>query len=274
MSVMASNRDVGRQLTAGFQRRVSENAAFVQTWPRILDVVAVAGPLVFLAVTVLLEQAQPDFNPARDTISSLVWAKFGWAQTTAFFVMALSMIAMAVRLAAIMGLGRASRAGQALLTLIGVAFAIIAVFPTASPLGPSGMQNSVHQNTVRAMSVLFPLVCMVVSNNVRLSFPTLRGYTAATAMVAVALIPAGALAAFTDAPWLGAIERIILGNGLLWAEIVAVQLLIVGRHEAESFDRPRRGFQPERTLSGGAVGILVPARTNEMLKDNHKKGNF
>src|SRR5512143_3239493 len=165
MSVMASNRDVGRQLTAGFQRRVSENAAFVQTWARILDVVAGAGPLIFLAVTALLEQAQPDFNPARDTISSLVWGKFGWAQTAAFVIMALSMIAVAVRLAAIMGLGRASRAGQALLTLIGVAFAIIAVFPTASPLGPSGIQNSVHQNTVRAMSVLFPLVCMVVSNN-------------------------------------------------------------------------------------------------------------
>lgn len=274
MSVMASSRDMGRHLTAGFQRQTGESAALVQTWPRILDVIAVAGPMVFLAVTIFLENAQPDFSPARDTISSLVWGRFGWAQTAAFFVMALSMIVMAVRLAAIMGLGRASRLGQALLTLLGVAFAIIAIFPTAQPLGPSGIQNAVHQDTVRAMSVLFPLVCMVVSNSVRLSYPTLRGYTAATAMVAVALIPAGALAAFTDAPWLGAIERIILGNGLLWAEVVAIQVLLVGRHESTSFDRPWFGCKPERTLTGGTAGILVPARTAEVLKDARKKGNF
>ncbi len=274
MSVMASSRDTGRHLTAGFQRQAAANAVLVQTWPRILDVIAVTGPMVFLAVTVFLENAQPDFSPARDTISSLVWGRFGWAQTAAFFVMALSMIATAVRLAAVMGLGRASRLGQALLTLIGVAFAIIAIFPTASPLGPSGIQNAVHQDTVRAMSVLFPLVCMVVSNSLRLSYPTLRGYTAATAMVAVALIPAGALAAFTDAPWLGAIERIILGNGLLWVEVVAIQLMLVGRHASASCCRPHFEFKPERSLSGRPVGILVPVGTTEVLKDARKKGNF
>ncbi len=273
MSVMASSREMGPELTAGFRRQTRKSAALVQTWPRILDVIAVAGPMVFLAVTIFLENAQPDFSPARDTISSLVWGRFGWAQTAVFFVMALSMIAMAVRLAAIMGLGRASRLGQILLTLIGMAFAVIAIFPTASPLGPSGIENAIHQDTVRAVSVLFPLVCMVVSNSLRLSYPTLRGYTAATAMVAIALIPAGALAAFTDAPWLGAIERIILGTGLLWAEVVAIQLLLVGRNDFGCCERPRFGFKPEQSLSRTTV-ILVPVRSNEVLKDSRKKGNF
>ncbi len=241
--------------------------------PRILDIGAVAGPLVFLATAVFLEFAQPSFSPVRDTISSLVYGRFGWIQTAAFVVLGLTMIGMSIRAGTIMARRHTARLGQAMLSLIGSAFVALAIFPTSSPLHQLGIDHEIHQQIVRVMSALFPLACMLVSYSVLPRYPTVRGYTMATAVVAMALIPVGAVAVLTDAPWLGAIERIILGNGLIWAEAMAVQVLLVTRHPCGTFEAAGRRIRPEFTGLGRNAEVAVRCDALDHLKDKCRKDN-
>ena len=230
---------------------------------------------MFLATTIIMEMAQSDYSPVRDTISALVWGRFGWAETAAFCLFGLTMAALAIRLGAIGSRNREARLGQVVLTLIGLSFIVIAIFPTSSPVDPAGIQPQIHRQTVRAMAALFPLACLFISKGAGPRYRTLRSYSLATAVVALALLPAGAVATFTDAPWLGAIERIVLGNGLLWAEALAAQILLVDR-QAFGYERPRRPVF--------AHGLAVPARNEEqqvsdeefaaLLKENEIKGTF
>ncbi len=240
---------------------------------RILDKVTVAGPLISVVTTIAVELTQPNYHPVHDTISSLVWGRYGWVQTSVFYLLGLTTILMAVRVSAITRQIRLSRTGQALLALLGAAFVVIAIFPTSSDPGLSGIQASVHQQTVRAMSVIFPLACLLISASMSPRYRAVRVYTLATAVVAVGLIPAGAVATFTDAPWLGGIERVILANGLLWAEIVAVQTWLSPRQFFFSYDRS--ATQACRSAFG--VSIQRPellAQYPAVLKDDQEKGNF
>jgi hypothetical protein len=240
----------------------------------IVDAAAVVGPLVFLATTVFLEFAQPNSSPVHDTISSLVWGRFGWAQTSVFFVLGLTIIAMAIRVVSIMGRGYSARLGQAMLSLMGAAFIVLAIFPTSSPLHQMGIDHAIHQQTVRIMSALFPLACVLISNGVLPRYPTVRGYTMATAVVAMSLIPAGAVAVLTDASWLGAIERIILGNGLLWAEAITIQVLLVTRQPSVTSRAAERRTRPEFTPLGRHAEVMVPYEKPSHVKDNRRRGNF
>ncbi len=241
---------------------------------RILDIAAVAGPLVFLATAVFLEFAQPNFSPVRDTISSLVYGRFGWLQTAAFVVLGLTMIAMSIRAGTIMARRHPAILGQTMLSLMGLAFVVLAIFPTSSPLYQLGIEHEIHQQIVRVMSALFPLACMLVAYGVLPRYPTVRGYTMATAVVAMALIPVGAVAVLTDAPWLGAIERIILGNGLIWAEAMAVQVLLVTRHPCGTFEEAGRRIMPEFTGLGRNGEVTVRCEAADHLKDKCRKDNF
>ena len=241
----------------------------------VLDLATVAGPFLFLATTIVLEMAQTDYSPVRDTISALVWGRFGWAEAGAFCLFGLTMAALAIRLGAIATHNRSSKLGQGALALIALAFIVIAIFPTSSPIDAAGIKPQIHHQTVRMMAALFPIACLFVAKGTGRRYRNLRSYSVATAVVAIALLPAGAVATFTDAPWLGAIERIVLGNGLLWAEAVAVQILLVNRQEF-GFER-RHGT----VLVGG---LAIPAQDVDqqeadfeiarLLKENQIKRTF
>ncbi len=253
----------------------SKIAAVLPRVNPVLDLATVSGPFMFLATTLVLEMAQTNYSPVRDTISALVWGRFGWAEAAAFCLFGLTVAALAIRLGTIATRNRSSRLGQGALALIALAFVVIAIFPTSSPLDAAGIRPQIHHQTVRMMAALFPLACLSVSKGTGPRYRILRGYSMATAVVAIALLPAGAVATFTDAPWLGAIERIVLGNGLLWVEAVAVQILLVDRQEF-SFER-RSGpvFAHRAAIPAQNVGQQeVDHEIARFLKENQIKRTF
>ncbi len=214
----------------------------------ILDAAMVAGPLLFLGTTVVLESLQPGYDRVRETISSLVWVQGGWAQAAVFFLFGLTMMAFARRLSRLDG-GRASKAGSALVGLVGLGFMVIAIFPTSAPLQAPGVESAIHDLTVRVMSLLFPIACVLVSKGIRSGSPrrAMSTYTILTAGLGSVLIPVGAVAIFTDASWLGAFERLMLGNGLLWMEVMGIQLCLgqgLGREWLSKLSLPRGDREP------------------------------
>ena len=226
----------------------SAGGSLIERGFRFLDLASVAGPLLFLATTVTLEIIESDYDPVRHTISSLVWSEYGWAQTAVFVVFGISVTALALRLRTITARGVRSGLGQVTMVLIGVAFITIAIFPTSPPQdSSSGIVPLIHKQTVRAMAVLFPFACLTISKAARAEYRILRTYTVATAVIAIALLPAGAVATFTDAPWIGAVERVLLGNGLMWMECVGVQILLFQKQSFASC----RTLSPSRKSTPG-----------------------
>ena len=193
----------------------------------ITDMSIVLNPILFLITTLVLESVQPGYDRVRDTISTLAWGEYGWAQTTVFVLIGVSLIALALRLRSIVARGRCASVGQALLALLGIGFFVIAVFPTTSPFAGPTSTSEIHRETARAISFLFPVMCFFVAQAMRSQhgLQTIRRCTVALGIMTAIMLPAGAVATFTDAPWLGGVERLILAWGLLWIEILGIGLV-------------------------------------------------
>jgi hypothetical membrane protein len=245
-------------------------------WARgFCDAATVAGPLAFLATTVVLESLQPGYDRVRETISSLVWVQGGWAQAVVFFLFGLTMMAFSRRLSALAS-GKASKAGSALVCLVGLGFIVIAVVPTSAPFQAPGVESAIHHLTVRTMSVLFPIACVLVAKGIRgdLRFRGIRTYTQVTAGVGSVLIPLGAVAVFSDVSWLGAFERLMLGNGLLWMEVVGIQLLLgkgLGREWISEFSL-LRPVPAVLTANGGDLGDEGVIEDSKEVRKNETRG--
>jgi hypothetical protein len=202
----------------------------------ILGPTAMLGPIAFLAATLVLESVNPGYDRVRDTISSLVWGQYGWTEAVVFFLFGASVLALVFRLGRIDGRidgrigGRLSKGkvslkiARMLLAAIGAGFLVIAFCPTQHPMAGSTTAASIHEITVRIMALLFPLECAFTAAALprRPLWRVLREYTWISAAAGVVLIVPAAVAVMTNAPWLGAIERVLLANGLIWTEAMAV----------------------------------------------------
>jgi hypothetical protein len=194
----------------------------------ILGPTAMLGPIAFLAATLVLESVNPGYDRVRDTISSLVWGQYGWTEAVVFFLFGASVLALVFRLGRIDGRlskGKVSlKIARLLLAAISAGFLVIAFCPTYHPLAGSMTAASIHEFTVRAMALLFPLECAFTAAALphRPLWMVLREYTWISAAAGVVLVIPAAVAVMTNAPWLGAIERVLLANGLIWTEAMAV----------------------------------------------------
>jgi hypothetical membrane protein len=87
----------------------------------------VAGPVVFLAVSVLAGLLKPGYDARDQSVSELAVGAYGWLQTANFFALGATMIAAAVALA--LAAGRGSRSAVALLAMAGAGMVAVAFVP-------------------------------------------------------------------------------------------------------------------------------------------------
>jgi hypothetical membrane protein len=66
--------------------------------PRLLPLLATAGPPLFAALTVLAALVKPGYDIAEQTVSDLAVGRYGWIQTANFLILGVAMIAFAVLL--------------------------------------------------------------------------------------------------------------------------------------------------------------------------------
>src|SRR3954454_4027216 len=90
---------------------------------RALATAGVAGPVVFLAVSLLAGLLKPGYDLRSQSISELAVGAYGWLQTANFFVLGAAMIAAAVAL----GLAAAPRSRGAVALLGAAGAGMVAV---------------------------------------------------------------------------------------------------------------------------------------------------
>jgi hypothetical protein len=205
-------------------RRLPLNAArarFLLT--RARDLLTVCGPILLELSTVIAQSWQPGYNPLRDTISSMVWGPRGWLQTANFFLISATLALLASQFKPFLAT-RSAKCGGLALALVGLWFIVLGICPTQSPDGPKTIQAIVHGLTVYFIVLSFPLACFLLAPAVRAGRlgKLVAGYTYATGMLGVALIATGAFLIAREAHWFGMLERLLLLNGFVWLEIVAV----------------------------------------------------
>jgi hypothetical protein len=190
----------------------------------ILGPTAMLGPIAFLAATLVLESVNPGYDRVRDTISSLVWGQYGWTEAVVFFLFGASVLALVFRLGRLSAGNLSLKIARLLLAAIGAGFLVIAFCPTHHPMAGSTVAASIHEFTVRLMALLFPLECAFTAAALprRPVSRVLQEYTWISAAAGVVLVIPAAVAVMTNAPWLGAVERLLLANGLIWTEAMAI----------------------------------------------------
>jgi hypothetical protein len=212
---------------------------------RLLACGAVGGPL-FVVVLLLDGATRRGYDPAAHAVSQLSLGDRGWLQTANFVITGLLMTAFAAGLRRALRPGRGALWGPLLAGVFGLALLGSGVFvmdpmrgyPPGAPAGfppDVSWHHTLHDSLGVVVFTTLPLACLVLARR----FATEPGglgwaaYSAATAVVMLALLVAFGAAWETGGDAAGLLQRAMIAAGWGWVALLAVRLL-AGR------TRPRR----------------------------------
>ena len=161
-------------------------------------------------------------NLINNTISSLVYAPNGWFQTAAFFILGLSILALAVllQLKAPVKLNL----GAVILALIGFAFFLIGTFPARFPGEP--FLAGIHKWATIFVVVFLPIAGLLVAPTFKTwNYRFLYKYTIIASTLQLLLVFAGGLLLLLHFEIFGLFERVLLLNGQIWLTVIGLNFL-------------------------------------------------
>lgn len=88
----------------------------------------VIGPLVCVAVVLMMGAALPDYNPWRNWISEMSLGNLGWINIANLVISGSAIIGFALGLRRVFTIGPASRWGPRLVALLGVSMVLAGIF--------------------------------------------------------------------------------------------------------------------------------------------------
>ena len=182
-----------------------------------------AGIVYFLVVVGVLHFLRPDYNPIDHAVSNYAVGPFGFLMTSAFYVFALSVIAMAAGLFFSVAINMTSRVAILLLSLASIGIVVMGVFPgDAHALhSPATITGVIHW-TSAALSFLCIMVAAFLLSSIFKTderFQRYRRPCFALALAMVAALLMYGLLAFVG--WTGIGQRIYLAVCLLWLLLLA-----------------------------------------------------
>jgi len=187
--------------------------------------VGIVGPIVVVVGDLAASLSIPGYSLVRDSVSSLALTRIGWLQSICFLAMGLLLVIFVPRFFFNIRRARGFRAGIGLLAFFGFVLMLIAAFRMDAPGAPRTTAGIIHTIASYGLGLLFPIAILSLSPSLK-NTPNWRNifvYTLIAGILAFGLI-IGAF--FTEQRgWFGLYERIIIGNALVWVEVVAVHLL-------------------------------------------------
>jgi len=186
--------------------------------------VGIVGPIIVAVGDLAASSSVPGYSPVRDSVSSLALTSIGWLQSICFLAMGLLLVIFVAGLFFNIRRARGFHAGIVLLALCGFVLMLIATFHMDHSGAPP-IDGTIHTIASYGLGLLFPIAILSLAPSLK-STPNWKGifvYTLIAGVLALALI-LGALLA-EQRGWFGLYERIIIGNGLVWVEIVAIHFL-------------------------------------------------
>ena len=186
--------------------------------------VGIVGPIVVAVGDLAASLSVPGYSPVRDSVSSLALTSIGWLQSICFLAMGLLLVIFVAGLFFNIRRARGFHLGIGLLALCGFVLMLIATFHM-NHSGAPPIDGTIHTIASYGLGLLFPIAILSLAPSLK-STPNWKNvfvYTLIAGVLALALIM-GALFA-EQRGWFGLYERIIIGNGLVWVEVVAIHFL-------------------------------------------------
>jgi hypothetical protein len=194
------------------------------------NIICLAFPAAFLFGTIALEKFQPGYDRISDTISELVWGPPGWIVNVLFMAFAAALVLFALRMREVfLPLAAAS-----------LGFAILAVFPTQAPGAGPSTASLIHQYSAQGIAATLPVACFCLAWKLRANEEYRFIVTCSITAGAIGLIlnMAGFLALYGDTEWVGAAERLVMLNGLIWLQLLSVHLWLQKKPSSSRTDFP------------------------------------
>jgi hypothetical protein len=183
------------------------------------------GPIVVIVGDLAASLSTPGYSLVRDTVSSLALTGIGWLQSICFLAMGLLLEIFVAGLFFNLRRARGFHAGIVLLAFEGFVLMLIATFHMDAPEAQRTTAGVIHTIASYGLGLLFPIAILSLAPSLKSTpnWKTIFVYTLIAGVLAFGLI-IGAF--FTEQTgWFGLYERIIIGNALVWVEVVAIHFL-------------------------------------------------
>ena len=162
-------------------------------------------------------------NLINNTISSLVYAPYGWFQTAAFYILSLSMLALAVLLQ--LKAPVKVNPGAIILALIGFGLILVGTFPTQFPGQP--FMAGIHKWTAISVFALLPVAGFFIAAAFKKwNYRFLYKYSIAANILQLVLVLAGGAVLLMHLELLGLFERVSLWNAQIWLTVICLYFLL------------------------------------------------
>lgn len=207
----------------------------------LLAAVAIVG-LAFFAATALLLPLISEYSLTADYISELVIGRYGYLQTAAFFAAGLGTLALAVGVREATNGSWGTRLGSALVGLYGVGLILAGILPT-DEIGLAGRVVSptsvgTMHSVVSALAFVFVIAGMFVLSRTFKRDARWQAVWPWSLVLALATLIGVIVAAPSEGPLVGLIQRTYIGTIIIWQVLVAFWLRSIGK--GASAEQPPR----------------------------------
>jgi hypothetical membrane protein len=207
----------------------------------LLASVTIVG-LAFFAATALLLPIVSEYSLTADYISELAIGRYGYLQTAAFFAAGLGTLSLAVGVREATRGSWGSGLGSALVGLYGVGLILAGIFPTdkIDPAGRVVLPTSAGTVHMVASALAFVLVIagMFVLSRTFKRDARWQPIWPWSLVLALATLIGVIVAAPSEGPWVGLIQRSYIGTIILWQVFVAFWLRSIAK-SASAEQSPR-----------------------------------
>jgi hypothetical membrane protein len=193
--------------------------------------IAIGGIVYFVVAVVILHFLRPEYNPINHAVSNYAVGPYGYLMTSAFYVLALSVLALTPGLFRSIALTNLSRIAIALLYLASCGMVIMGIFPgDAHALHPPATITGLIHWTAAGISFLSNMIAAFLLSRSFKTDELFQRFQRPCFILALAVV--GALLLYgilALVGWIGIGQRIYLAMCLLWLLVLAGWIWSIGK---------------------------------------------
>jgi hypothetical membrane protein len=206
----------------------------------LLALAGVAGPVVFIITNMITTFSARGYDVLHNTISSLTWTPLGWLQSIGFLAVGLFLEVFAGGLLFSVRGRRGFGIGIGLLVCLGFGLLLIGAFQEDFTGTAGTIHGRIHTIAATTVFSIFPIASLLIALSLRKD-PYWRGlflYTIIATVLAFGFV-AVHFGLLPNQDWIGLYEQIMVGNMVIWVEVMAIQLLRMSLRPDGKFRRPK-----------------------------------
>jgi len=188
-----------------------------------LALIAIGGMVYFVVAVVGLHFLRPEYNPINHAVSNYAVGPYGYLMTAAFYVLALSVFALALGLTRSIALTNLSRVAILLLCLASSGMVVLSIFPgDVHALHPPATITGVIHWTAASISFLSIMIAAFLLSSSFKSDERWQEFRRLCFILALAMV--GALLLYgilALVGWIGIGQRIYIAVCLVWLLVLA-----------------------------------------------------